>query len=185
MKKKEQRNDSAETELVPVTDATVADWALEPSGSPEEFGFRYDSATREKRHVWDRQEVFLAGIRESGRVFQAAALTGVTRWAHDKWMQGDVFGYRERYNGAHADWCGDKIEGMIDDRLADPQGNRGSDILLIAKARAEMPGKYREQVTVVDTSAIRESLDALRQLGTPRVVEGSSHVVSEEPDKTA
>ena len=112
-------------------------------------------------------------------MFQAAKLTGVTRWAHDKWMQGDVFAYRDRYNSAHADCCEGKIEGMMDDRLSDPQGNRDSDILLLAKARAEMPEKYREQVTVVDTSAIRESLDALRKLRVPRVVDGTSHVVPE------
>ena len=104
-------------------------------------------------------------------------------------MQGDVFGYRERYNMAHADWCEDKIEGLMDERLSDPQGNRGSDILLLAKARAEMPEKYRETVHVMDTSAIKESLNMLRTLGTPRLdapkfVEGTATVVPEEPDRT-
>ncbi|MDA1129632.1 MAG: hypothetical protein O2913_13200 [Chloroflexi bacterium] len=82
--KKEQRNDigdSAETELVPVTDATVADWTVEPSGAPEEFGFQPDSTLSEKQRVWDRQEKFLAVYRTNGRLGKSAIAVGLTRWA--------------------------------------------------------------------------------------------------------
>jgi hypothetical protein len=48
---------------------------------------------------------------------------------------------------AHADYC-ERIEEDIDERLGNPKGNRGSDILLMFKAKAEMPGKYREDVKV-------------------------------------
>ena len=91
-------------------------------------------------------------------------------------------GFRERRDIAHQDWCEEFIEGRIDSRLDEPQGNRGSDVLLMFQAKAEMPDKYREQMTVVDTSAIKESLDVLKSLGVPRVVEGTGHVVPE--DKT-
>lgn len=127
--------------------------------------------------------MFLAAYRETGRIYKAAKQVGMTRWAIIHWKRNDAFNFRDRLEVAHADYCEDKIEGLMDDRLTDPQGNRGSDILLIAKARAEMPDKYREQVTVVDTSAIRESLDLMRKLGVPRVVEGTSHAIPE--DKTA
>ena len=91
-------------------------------------------------------------------------------------------GFRELRDIAHQDWCEEFIESRIDDRLDNPEGNRGGDIHLMFQAKAGMPEKYREQVTVVDTSAIRESLDVLRSLGVPRVVDGASHVVPE--DKT-
>ena len=127
----------------------------------------------EKARVWDRQELFLAAFRDKGRLGEAARSIGLTRWAVDKWMQGDVFGFRERVKAAHADYCEDKIEAMIDERLADPQGNRGSDVLLMFKAKAEMPHKYREEVKIVDTSTVKDLLRALRGAGKPRVVEGS------------
>jgi len=150
--------------------------------TPEEFGLEYHSTSIEKRRLWDRQEVFLAAFRETGRIFKAAEATGLTRWAHNHWVSGDVFGYRERLKNAHADWAESKVESRIDDRLDAPEGNRGSDVLLMLQAKAEMPEKYREQVTVVDTSAIRESLDRLRDMGVPRidapkVVEGTATVV--------
>ena len=33
----------------------------------------------------------------------------------------------------------------MDSRLENPEGNRGSDVLLMSKLRAEQPAKYREQ----------------------------------------
>ena len=74
---------------------------------------------------------------------------------------------------AHADYCETQVEGLIDSRLANPEGNRGSDILLMFKAKAEMPEKYREEVKIVDTSATKDLLAELRRLGQAKVVEGS------------
>ena len=153
-------------------------WAIEPSGKPEEFGLTPD-ATIEKKRVWDRQEVFLAAYRETGRIATAARQAGMTRWAVIHWQRGDVFDFRNRLEAAHHDWCEDKIEGLIDSRLETPEGNRGSDVLLMFKAKAEMPEKYREEVKIVDTSATKELLDQLRRLGRPHVIEGS--VVPQEP----
>ena len=167
--------DSQEPALVPADD-----WGLEPSGRPEEFGLTPD-ATTEKKRVWDRQEMFLAAYRSVGRIYKAANEVGMTRWAVIHWKRGDVFGFKDRLEVAHADWCEDKIEGLMDERLGDPQGNRGSDILLIAKARAEMPEKYREKVAVSNNDdVVKELLSRLKGLATPRVVEGTSRVVPEE-----
>ena len=37
------------------------------------------------------------------------------------------------------------------DRLENPQGNRGSDPLLMFKTKAEMPEKYREDIKLLDS----------------------------------
>ena len=52
---------------------------------------------------------------------------------------------------------------------------------MIAKARAEMPEKYREKVAVSNNDdVVKELLSRLKGLATPRVVEGTSRVVPEE-----
>jgi hypothetical protein len=144
----------------------------ESTGAPEEFGLQYATAPHEKARCWDRQELHEA-YRRSGKVGQAAVAVGLTRWAHDNWMRNDSFGYRDRFKLAHSEYC-ETIENMMDQRLAEPSGNRGSDVLLMFKMKAEMPEKYREQVAIVDTAATKAVLDELRKLGAPRVIEGTT-----------
>ncbi len=136
-------SDQEDKNLAPRQPDTEQDWALEPVGKPEEFGLAKDSRPSKKR-VWDRQEVFLAAFAECGKPVVAARNCDISYWTHIHWEKKDIFGYKERLNAAHAVYCQAKVEGLIDDRLENPQGNRGSDILLMFKAEAEMPEKYRE-----------------------------------------
>ena len=85
---------------------------------------------------------------------------GLTRWAVDKWQSLDVYGFNGRMKAAHADYC-EPIEQMIDDRLKTPQGNRGSDPLLMFKTKAEMPENYREDVKVIDSGIGLKLLEKL------------------------
>ena len=152
--------------------ASEADWAIEPSGAPSDFGIPQFSRPVQKR-VWDRQEAYLAAYAECGRRNKAAATVGLTYWAIRHWDRHDVFSFRERQDVAHLVYCETRVEGLIDERLANPEGNRGSDILLMFKAKAEMPEKYREEVKIIDTGATKERLRELRALGRPNVIEGS------------
>ena len=160
--------------------ATEPAWAIEPTGGPEEFGIPQFSRPVQKR-VWDRQEAYLAAYAECGRRNKAAATVGLTYWAIRHWDRHDVFSFRERQDVAHLVYCETRVEGLIDERLANPEGNRGSDILLMFKAKAEMPEKYREEVHVVDTSATKDLLAELRRRGQARVIEGS--LAPQEPPK--
>src|ERR671915_2101636 len=65
---------------------------------------------------------------------------------------------------AHADYV-EMWEGSMNERLRNPQGNRGSDILLMFKLKAERPEKYREEVKVLNTDASLRMLEMLRELG--------------------
>ena len=49
----------------------------EPTGAPEEFGLQYDTASIEKRRVWDCQEAFLATFRTCRRVDKSAEAVAV------------------------------------------------------------------------------------------------------------
>ena len=48
-----------------------------PTGRPEEFGLQYETASIEKRRVWDCQEAFLATFRTCRRVDQSAEAVAV------------------------------------------------------------------------------------------------------------
>jgi hypothetical protein len=102
-------------------------WAYMPQGKPEEFGFPADSHNHQKRQMWHRQEMFLEAYRKCGKVGKAAQAVGLTRWAVDYWMKNDIFEFHRRIEAAHADYC-EYLEQGLDDRLENPQGNRGSDI---------------------------------------------------------
>ena len=49
-----------------------AEALLVPTGAPEDFGLQYETASIEKRRVWDCQEAFLATFRTCRRVDQSA-----------------------------------------------------------------------------------------------------------------
>ncbi len=118
------------------------DWAIEPMGAPEEYGLSTNS-TLQKRNVWERQELFLQKYREVGKPGRAAKAVWLSRFTAIHWDRHDIFGFKERLKVAHADYC-ETIEQLIDDRLENPTGNRGSDVLAMFRAKGEMPEKYRD-----------------------------------------
>ena len=91
-------------------------------------------------------------------------MAGLTRWAALKWQEGDIYGFNARLKQAHADYCEENIHRVITERISNPQGNRGSDILLMFHAKAEQPEKYRE-LPVSDHGALAQGLSVLMQLG--------------------
>ena len=76
-------------------------------------------------------------------------------------VAGDVFDFRERVLAAQ-NIHNDFIAGMVRDRLLDPKGNRGSDILLMFYAKGHNPAMWRE-LPPRDDSA-RDTLRELRQM---------------------
>ena len=163
-KKKQQPQATA---LVPATE--TPEWALEPSGAAEEFGFPSNYGLREKQ-TWMRQEAFLEQYAKYGKLIRAAEAVGLTIWAVEYWQKQDLYQFNRRLEVAHRRYC-ENLEQMMDDRLENPQGNRGSDPLLMFKHKAEMPEKYREDIKVIDGGAAVQLLDALRALGKPPELE--------------
>jgi hypothetical protein len=80
------------------------------------------------------------------------------------WMTADPYSFKERFELAHQDYR-EFLEGLIQQRLLNPQGNRGSDILLMFREKAEWPEKYREEVKVIGTEAPLRMLEKLKELG--------------------
>jgi hypothetical protein len=78
-------------------------------------------------------------------------------------VTGDVYGFKKRMAIAHQQYV-ESLEQLMDDRLSNPTGNRGSDILLMFKLKAEAPENYREEVKALGVSAPLQMLDKLREL---------------------
>lgn len=169
---------SSNGSLVPAVE--TPEWAVMPEGKPEEFGLTPD-ATHLKKQIWNRQELFLSAYRRCGKIGKAATMAGMTRWGVIHWQRHDVFEFKSRLDMAHADYC-ESIEDMIDDRLEAPQGNRGSDPLLMFRAKAEMPEKYREEVKVITNDAPALMWKKLKELAAKSMpaIEGEVREVDDE-----
>jgi hypothetical protein len=106
-----------------------------------------------------RQVTFLTAYQEVGTITAAAEATGITPHCASLWQRGDIHGFRARFSLAQAAF-NDSLENLAISRVRDPQGNRGSDILLLALLNAHKPAKYRPNVQPVDNSS-KEILKAL------------------------
>ena len=122
-------------------------------------------ATRKAQQL-ENQGTFLRLFGQLGTIQAAAEGTGLDRQAHYDWISGDAQGYRARWEDARQRWR-ETLEQKAMDRINDPQGNRGSDVLLLAMLNAAWPEKYRQNVVVVDDTA-KDLLARLRGIGRRR-----------------
>jgi hypothetical protein len=88
---------------------------------------------------------------------------GLSRFTVAHWQKLNIFNFNERMNMAHADYV-EAWEEWMDNRLENPQGNKGSDVLGMFKLKAEAPEKYREEVKVVGIEAPKQMMDTLREM---------------------
>ena len=110
----------------------------------------------------EQQERFLAQYGRTGNITSAAEASGVARRSHYNWIRDDALGYRARFDSAREQYA-DQLERIVHERLTDPTGNSGSDILLMFMLKALRPEKYREAMPVADDVA-KDTLAELRKL---------------------
>lgn len=134
--------------------------ASEPT--PQAYGLPEDPNPQQMQ-VWNRQELFLAAYVKLGKRGQAAKEVGLSVSCIERWVAEDVWSIKKRANLAHERHV-ERLEQLMDDRLTNPTGNRGSDVLLMFKLKAEAPEKYREEVKVLGVSAPLQLLDKLKEL---------------------
>jgi hypothetical protein len=136
--------------------------SVEPT--PQDWGFPA-RPNRANQECWGHQEAFLEAYKRTSRVTHAAKAAGVSIYAVDKWLSRDVYSFKKRMELALRVYC-DSIRQIIHDRISNPQGNRGSDVLVMFEAKAAMPELYREEVKVVGMDASKNMLDKLRELAS-------------------
>jgi hypothetical protein len=123
----------------------------------------YESLTLEQRRSYDRQEIFLRAYMQLGKLSRAAEVTEIPVNTVESWQRRDTHGFNKRLQQAHQQYV-ENLEQLMDERLYNPTSNRGSDVLLMFKLKAEAPEKYREEVKVVGIEASKQMMDRLREL---------------------
>jgi hypothetical protein len=118
-----------------------------------------------------------------GSITKAATFAGVSRETIRLWERDDRSGFRQKLRDAHATYA-DMLESMALERVQNPEGNRGSDTLLIALNNANSEKWKGNQVSVVVEDSVLQALTSLQALDAatraplpaPAVVEGEAVV---------
>jgi hypothetical protein len=121
--------------------------------------------------IWADQEHFLAQYGKCGTIMRAAEATNVSRETVRRWQRADKLGFADRFDSARERFR-EELEEIAFERLRDPQGNRGSDVLLITMLNAHWPEKYRRDAQPEDQSALR--LMSMLRDGHQRTVQVAS-----------
>jgi hypothetical protein len=132
----------------------------EDGPGPSDFS---QSMPLHQRQVLGRQEHFLQAYTQLGKKSKAAEACNIPVATVDSWQLRDLHDFNKRIAEAHTRYV-ENLEQLMDERLQNPQGNRGSDVLLMFKLKAEAPQKYREEVKVVGIEASKQMMDKLREL---------------------
>ena len=131
-----------------------------------------------RKHLWLRQEAFLVAYAEAGTIQAAAAAIGVHRQTPEYWIKNDCLDFRERFTVSQHAWR-ENLEDMALERVRNPQGNRGSDVLLITMMNAAWPEKYRPNPPMTDDHA-KELVAELRRIQQARRAEAVETIIEAE-----
>jgi len=103
----------------------------------------------QKRKQALNQYAFLQSYAINGTITNSAKIVGITPQAVHLWKEQDALGFNARFLKA-VEAFADGLEDIAMARIKEPQGNRGSDVLLLAMLNAHKPEKYRTGIVVVD-----------------------------------
>jgi hypothetical protein len=147
----------------PAAEAVAQAGPATPLSQPMHATVQVDRQSSVSAATKGRQDRFLEKYTELGRINHSAAATGIHVDTHGDWVRENVGGYRKRWEAAQQAWR-EALEKRALARIDDPQGNRGSDVLLLAMLNAAWPDKYRPGVIVADDTA-KDLLAELRKRG--------------------
>ena len=127
-----------------------------------------------------KQTEFLTVYGRTGQITKASLIAGISRETVRVWERDDTYGFRQHLRDAQVVYQ-DYLEGLALSRVENPEGNRGSDTLLIALNNANNPDKWRgNQASIVVEDSVLQALASLqaldaetRALPAPSVVEGA------------
>jgi len=114
---------------------------------------------KQRRH---RISAFLGAYAQVGTIRKACGIVGVDRKTVYNWLRGDVDGFKELFELANHSYR-ESLEDMARERLRNPTGNRGSDVLLISQLNAAWPEKYKHG-TADREEVGRETLEVLKEM---------------------
>jgi len=98
-----------------------------------------------------RKALFLVAYEEFGNVRGAVKAVQVSRHTYERWMRDDPDFMRSVERSKQA--FGEYLEELALERVRNPDKNRGSDVLLLALLNANLPSKFRPQMSLSEDSA--------------------------------
>jgi hypothetical protein len=140
--------------------------------------FRLNTTDPIKNRQRASQDRWLEAYAALGGISAACTAASVGRSTVFEWDRHDSQGFSARYEAARAVFR-EALEQQMFDRLSDPSGNRGSDVLLIFALKNIWKDKYGETSVLPDDTA-RELLARLRSGGKRREEVGKAGAGSEE-----
>lgn len=126
------------------------------------------------------QDAFLVAFVELGTLTKAAQAVGISGETARLWNVNDTNGFRERLRAAQAGYA-DYLENLALERVKNPEGNRGSDTLLIALNNANNPDKWRGNNVTVEVSDQLLSYMQKRQQEDSKALPPSETIIEHVP----
>lgn len=133
------------------------------------------------QHTWDSQEAYLTAFAGFGTLTKSSQSVGLHRDTVRRWEHGDVQGFRQRLREAQKAYA-DYLEGLALLRVQNPEGNRGSDTLLIALNNANNPDKWRGNNVTVEVSDQLLSYMQKRQAEDGKALPPAETVLEHAPE---
>ena len=119
---------------------------------PDGDSWPWDELSLVHKQMAEKQAIFLAAYVELGTVAAAVRAARMSRTSHEWWMDHDSLGFRDRFQRA-LEARRDVVEGWVYDRLQDPKGNRGSDLLLMFANKGLNPDKWAVMAPMPDSGS--------------------------------
>ena len=119
--------------------------------------------TPNENQRWQAQRRWLIAYANTCNVTQSCLIASVSRHTPYDWEEQGHWDFRAKRETARQMYI-DGEEQLMRDRLANPTGNRGSDILLMFSLKAHRPEVYRELAVNVDDE-VQQTMAELRRLG--------------------
>jgi hypothetical protein len=116
----------------------------------------------QEKTTWHKQEAFLLAYAETGSIRAASPVCGTNRVTVYYWQKRDALGFNNRFTMASHRFR-ERIQDHIIHRVFNPEGNRGSDVLLLALINATWPERYRQNVAMPD-DVVKDTLAELKRL---------------------
>ena len=114
---------------------------------------------KEPEDVKARQDFFMTLYAELGSIRAAVKEMGLNRRTVNRWIKGDVQGFKERFEEAKHNFR-EMLQDLAVNRVKE-RGSKDNPILLITLLNAHWGEKYRPQTVAVDDTA-KEVLSELR-----------------------
>lgn len=137
-------------------------------------------ATVGEQACYQRQEAVIQAYKSLGTLSKAAQECDVLPNTAYMWVAEDRHGFNARLARDGLTGYRDHLEAMVNSRLEDPTGNRGSDVLLMGALNANHPDKWSRNIQVTHEVG-RDVMATLKAIQEQQKPADQGQVIEHEP----